>query len=99
MNAFFLSPEASHDLTEIFEYIAQDNVQAAERVRVELLAAMRALAAMPAQGHRREDLTKREVLFWPVRAYQIIYRADGVALEVVAVLHGKRNIRRILKAR
>ncbi len=104
MNAFRLSPEASQDLTEIFEYIAQDNWEAAERVRVELLEAMRALADMPGKGHRREELTKLPVRFWPVRSYQIIYRGDaerGEAspLEVVAVLHGKRNIRRILRTR
>jgi len=104
MNAFRLSPEASQDLTEIFEYIAQDNREAAERVRVELLEAMRGLAEMPGKGHRREALTKLAVRFWPVRSYQIIYRwgaerAAAGPLQVVAVLHGKRNIRRILRSR
>src|SRR5271163_4045127 len=99
MSAFRLSPEASQDLFEIYEYIAQDNVEAAERVRVELLDTMRGLAKMPGKGHRREDLTKREVLFWPVRSYQIIYRSETAPLEIVAVLHGKRNIRRILRDR
>jgi plasmid stabilization system protein ParE len=44
MTTFRLSPEASQDLAEIFEYIAQDNVDAADRVREELLEAMRGLA-------------------------------------------------------
>ena len=51
MTAFRLSPEASQDLNEIYEYIAQDNVDAAERVREELLEAMRGLAEMPGKGH------------------------------------------------
>jgi plasmid stabilization system protein ParE len=38
MIAFRLSPEASQDIIEIYEYIAQDSFEAAERVRVELLA-------------------------------------------------------------
>jgi plasmid stabilization system protein ParE len=38
MNAFRLSPEASQDLIEIYEYIAQDSVDAADRVREDLLA-------------------------------------------------------------
>ncbi len=63
MNAFRLSPEASQDIIEIYEYIAQDSTEAAERVRVELLEAMRGLAEMPGKGHRREDLTKGPVLF------------------------------------
>ena len=99
MSAFRLSPEASQDIIEIYEYIAQDSIEAAERVRVELLEAMRGLAQMPGKGHRREDLTKWPVLFWTVRSYQIIYRTGGEPVDIVAVLHGKRNIRRILKKR
>ncbi len=55
--------------------------------------------ATPGKGHRREDLTGRPVLFWPVRSYQIIYRAQPETLEIIAVLHGKRNIKRLLKNR
>jgi plasmid stabilization system protein ParE len=99
MTTFRLSPEASQDLAEIFEYIAQDNADAADRVREELLEAMRGLAAMPGKGHRRVDLTKRPVLFWTVRSYQIIYKPEMRPTEIAAVLHGKRNIRRILRER
>jgi len=99
MNAFRLALEASHDLTEIYEYIAQDNVDAADRVLEELLEAMQGLAEMPGKGHSREGLTRRPVLFWTVRSYQIIYKSGTQPLEIVAVLHGKRNIRRILKER
>jgi len=99
MTSFRLSPEAAQDLIEIYEYIAQDSLEAAERVRLELLEAIRKLAQTPGMGHAREDLSKRQVLFWPVRAYQIIYRSAEKPLEVVAVLHGKRNLRRILKDR
>lgn len=99
MNAFRLSPEASQDIIEIYEYIAQDSVEAAERVCTEFLEAMRGLAEMPGKGHRREDLTKSAVLFWTVRSYQIIYRTGSGRLDIAAVLHGKRNIRRILKKR
>jgi len=99
MTTFFLSPEASQDLIEIYEFIAQDNLEAAERLRVELLEVLRGLPAMPGKGHVREDLTTRDVLFWPVRSYQVIYRSGTRPLEVVAVLHGKRNLRRILRER
>jgi plasmid stabilization system protein ParE len=98
MTSFRLSLEAAQDLLEIYEYIAQDSVEAAERVRVELLEATRKLAEMPGKGHLRQDLTSRRVLFWPIRSYQIIYSASQ-PLEVIAVLHGKRNPRRILKER
>jgi plasmid stabilization system protein ParE len=99
MSAFRLALEASHDLMEIYEYIAQDSVDAADRVREELLEAMQGLAEMPGKGHSREDLTRRPVLFWAVRSYQIIYKSGTRPLEIVAVLHGKRNLRRILRER
>jgi len=99
MTSFRLSPEASQDLTEIYEYIAQDNVDAADRVSDELLEAMRGLVEMPGKGHRRMDLTKLPVLFWTVRSYQIIYKPGMRPMEIAAVLHGKRNIRRILRER
>jgi plasmid stabilization system protein ParE len=99
MKSFRLSPEAAQDLIEIYEYIAQDSLEAAERVRIEILEALRTLAEMPGKGHTREDLTSHRVLFWPVRSYQIIYHPASQPLEVVAVLHGKRNLRRILKER
>jgi len=70
---FVLSGEATQDISEIYEYIAQDSAEAAERVRMELLNAMRGLAEMH-KGHTRKDLTNRSVLFWPVRSYQITYR-------------------------
>jgi len=56
------------------------------------------LAEMPGMGHRREDLTKQNVLFWPVHSYLVIYR-DSTPLLIVAVLHGKRNIKKLLKQR
>jgi len=99
MKPFRLSAEASQDLIEVLEYIAQDNVDAAERVRLELLEAMRGLAEMPGKGHLREDLTNRGVLFWRVRSYLIIYRSETRPLEIVAVLHGKRNVGRVLHER
>ena len=99
MTTFRLSPEASQDLTEIYEYIAQDNVDAADRVREELLEAMLGLAEMPGKGHRRMDLTRRPVLFWTVRSCQIIYAPGKRPLDIAAVLHGKRNIGRILRER
>ena len=61
MTRFRLSPEAAHYLTEIYEYIARDSVDAAERVRTEIYDAILGLTAMPGKGHRREDLTSQPV--------------------------------------
>ena len=54
---------------------------------------------MPEMGHTREDLTKQALPFWPVGSYLIIYRPVPRPFEIVAVLHGKRNVKRILRGR
>jgi len=96
MNGFRLSPEAARDIEDIWAYIARDSVRAARRVRLGLLAACRRLAQHPALGHRREDLTDKPVLFWPVYSYLIIYNPATEPLEIVRILHGAQDIPRLL---
>jgi plasmid stabilization system protein ParE len=53
-------------------------------------------------GHSRPDLTNRSVRFWTLTRYPnytIVYRPETTPLQVVAVLHGKRNARRLLRNR
>ena len=99
MSAFLLSPGAAQDIEDICDFIAQDSNAAADRVRREILDAMQGLANMSGKGHTRKDLTSRNVLFWTIRSYQIIYSPETKPLKIHAVLHGKRNLRRILKDR
>jgi plasmid stabilization system protein ParE len=99
---YVLHPEALRDLEDIWEYIAQDNPDAADRVIDELFNALDTLAASPRVGLRRPDLTSRPLRFWPVRSYLIAYVPEEQPLEVVAVLHGRRSprvIAAILRAR
>ncbi len=63
MTHFRLSPEAAQDIIDIYEFIAQGSVDAAEQVRNEVFEAIAGLAAFPGKGHRREDLTSQPVLF------------------------------------
>jgi antitoxin ParD1/3/4/toxin ParE1/3/4 len=96
MNSFRLAPEAARDIEAIWEYLARDNVRAARRVRLGLLAACRRLAQHPGLGHRREDLTDKPVLFWPVYAYLIIYNPATKPLEIVRIVHGAQDLPRLL---
>ena len=54
---FALHPLAAQDITEIWEYIAEDNPLAARRVREEILNRIRAVVSFPLSGHRRRMLT------------------------------------------
>ena len=90
---FSLHPAAVRDITNIWEFIAEDSPHAARRVREDILEAIRALVEFPFQGHRRADLTSRPLRFKRVRDYLIAYSPDEKPLWVVAVIHGRRNPR------
>ena len=57
------------------------------------------LAEIPNIGHRRADLTSKDVLFYKVFSYLIIYSPRSKPLRILGVLHGKRNVARILRRR
>ena len=58
---------------------------------------MRRLAAYPRMGHVREDLADRTLRFWPVYSYLVVYRPDSQPLQIIRVLHGARDVPRILE--
>jgi antitoxin ParD1/3/4/toxin ParE1/3/4 len=60
---------------------------------------MAALAGDPGIGHRRTDLTGADVRFFAVYSYLIVYRPSTKPLQVVAVLHGARDVLTLLKER
>jgi len=90
---FQFHPEARLDLEELWEFIRADNLDAADRMVGEILAAIEALVPFPSRGHRRPDLTSRPLRFIRVRDYLIAYAPDEKPLCVVAVMHGRRNPR------
>ncbi|MEO7142585.1 MAG: type II toxin-antitoxin system RelE/ParE family toxin [Bryobacteraceae bacterium] len=51
MSGYVLGVDADSDLDEIWEYIAHDDIEAADRWIVKLFDAFQALAAMPGMGH------------------------------------------------
>ncbi|MGB9206106.1 MAG: type II toxin-antitoxin system RelE/ParE family toxin [Terriglobales bacterium] len=99
MKTYIVAPEAEDDLRQIWRYLlGEAGLAIANRIQVELVDALEGLADVPGKGHKRPDLTGRDVLFFSVYQYMIVYqRAELV--EIVAILHGKRNVKRLLKGR
>jgi plasmid stabilization system protein ParE len=60
--------------------------------------AFEGLADVPGKGHKRADLTNRDVLFFSVYQYMIVDRRTEL-VEIVAVLHRKRDVQWLLKTR
>lgn len=73
MTGYDFHPEAVIDLDEIWEFIARDNVEAADRVMADILGAIDTLVPFPHPGCRRPDLTSRPLRFILVREYLIAY--------------------------
>ena len=94
-----VSAEAQNDLFEIWRRIAQDSVELANRIDGEFHELFASLGRMPRQGHTRKDLTKRPVLFFPLHSFVIVYQPDVTPVRIMAVLRGKRNVKRILRER
>lgn len=92
MKGYRLGTAAEFDLNAIWEYIALDSIDAADRWIAKLFEAFESLAHNSGLGHRRQDLTPLPVCFWPVERYLIIYRVVGEYVEIVAVTQGSRDI-------
>jgi antitoxin ParD1/3/4 len=102
MSAYVLTPLAKADIFDIWSYIAEDNEEAADRVEQAVYDACAFVADRPTSGHSRPDLTARPLRFWTLARYPnyaIVYRPETAPLEIIAVMHGKRNLGRILKQR
>jgi antitoxin ParD1/3/4/toxin ParE1/3/4 len=94
-----VSAEAQRDLFEIWSRIAEDSVDLADRIEAEFQTLFASLGRMPRQGHAREDLTRRPVLFISLYSFLIVYEPDMRPIRIIAVLRGKRNVKHILRER
>lgn len=92
MASFQLSGPAVRDLREIYDWIADDDPAAADRVMLDLREAIRRLVEVPGLGHVREDLSDATLRAWTVHRYVIIYQPDADPLTIVRVLSGYRDI-------
>lgn len=93
MRGYEFHREAEIDLNTIWEFIAEDNRYAADRIVDQIEATIEALVAFPHQGYRRPNLTSRPLRFKLAGEYVIAYAPEKKPLWVVAVFHGRRNPR------
>lgn len=82
---------AERDLEEIWFFVAQDNVSAADRLLDLLEAKYRLLAANPQMGPARPDIAK-EMRLHPVGSYLLLYRIIPGGIELVGVIPGARDL-------
>ncbi len=86
-----LSGRARRDLLHIWNYIAEDNESAADRFIDLLIQHFQLLGKNPHVGRPRDDLRSGYRSF-PVGQYLIFYRVLDPGIQIMHVMHGKRDI-------
>ena len=84
------SPQVRDDLHDIAAYIAKDSPRYAAAVISQILVAGRNLETLPWRGRVLPELgldNHREVF---VHEYRLIYRIDGLTVQILAIIHGRR---------
>lgn len=85
------SRTAIDQLRAAYDFIANDDPEAADRVHRQILEQVRQLATYPASGRQGRVTGTRELVI--VRTpYIVAYRLkDQLEIQVLAILHGKRR--------
>ena len=86
---------AEADLTSLWAYIAADNEPAANRLLERIETASKRLVEFPELGRSHDDVRSGLRLF-AVGNYLLLFRRTEEGVEIVRVLHGKRNWRALL---
>jgi len=90
------TPDAIADLDTIWDYIARDNVTAADRVLDELNEQLLLLARFPELGELQPHLADGAYRRFTCHNYVIYYRPIDAGIVLVRVLHGARDHEKLL---
>ena len=97
MARYRLSVQARTDLSDSLRYVAQNSsIQNARRLRQQIQQRFPLLAVQPFGGRERPELG-RELRSFPVSSFVIIYRPTDYGIEIVRVVHGRRDIEALFR--
>ena len=85
------SPQAEIDIASIWQFIAEDNIKAADAMLDRIDQTFDMLAQNPLAGRVRDDLALRLRSF-PVGSYVVFYVPAPDGIEVVRVMSGRRDV-------
>jgi toxin ParE1/3/4 len=91
MPEIILEDAAREDLIDIWQYIARDNPQAADRMLDRIWDGFRVVAKFPQGGTLRPELALN-LRCYTVGNYVIYFRPLIDGIEVARVLHGARDV-------
>jgi plasmid stabilization system protein ParE len=97
---YILAPQAVRDLVDIWRYLRdRSSEDTARRVEAVIRSKFSYLADFPDAGHLRPDLTSADIRFFAVYSCLIVYRDEKRPLQIVAILHGSRDVSAFLPGR
>ncbi|MBD2679667.1 MULTISPECIES: type II toxin-antitoxin system RelE/ParE family toxin [Nostoc] len=91
MSRFRISTQAAQDIENIWKYLAQNNLKAANQIFDTLRESFPKLAKFPQMGKQRSELAPLLRSF-PVKNYLIFYRPIDEGIEIVRILHGSQDV-------
>jgi len=95
MATYRLARRARRDILNIWQYIADDNEEAADRFIDLLIHYFTLLGDNPKAGRRRDDL-RRGYRSFPVGEYLILYRIAEPGVCIMHLVHARRDIKALL---
>jgi plasmid stabilization system protein ParE len=85
------SVPARNDLKQIHDYIAIDSKYYAQNVIQEIIAKTETLTEFPEIGRKVPEISDQNIRELIVYSYRLIYEISGVGIEILAIIHGRRD--------
>jgi toxin ParE1/3/4 len=98
-NRLTWAPRADQDLLDIWSYFAAEaSDETADKIVAQIVMAVQRVGELPFSGRPRDDLQAgtRSVLAHP---YLVFYRVTGSEVQIIRVLHERRNLAAALPKR
>jgi toxin ParE1/3/4 len=86
-----IAPIAESDLEQIWNYIARDNVDAADRMLDRIGDVFEMLSRQPLIGESRSEI-RVGLRSFPVGNYVVYYALASDRVDIARVLHGARDV-------
>jgi len=96
--ALLLSRQIKAEVDEIWSYIAVESgsVDIADRVVDAITETFLQISRHPNLGRRRDDL-RRGLRSVPSGSYVVLYRVEGNNVRIFHVVHGRRDIKAVIR--
>ena len=91
-----LGRQAHEDMREIWQSVARRNEEKADRLLDTIREAMRTHAQFPLIGRQRDDLLPG-IRSFVVSDFTVVFRPVDDTIEVLRVVHGSRNLVKIVR--